>query len=201
LWFWADPPSLRFGGQAGEKRHRYVASTKNEVLMFTELEEINSRPEPFQYYTAEELWTDEHTSKQMLEFHLNEFIDASSRNKKYIYRSVNWITLNFGVDHTTSICDFGCGPGLYTTRIAEQGAKVTGIDFSKRSIEYAKKVAQEKGSLILMEFEEKLGQEQFFDFLRLILKGKVTNTNEFLDLVEKGLSKDINLWFENKLKT
>jgi hypothetical protein len=26
--------------------------------MFTELEEINSRPDPFQYYSAEELWTD-----------------------------------------------------------------------------------------------------------------------------------------------
>jgi len=26
--------------------------------MFAELEKINSRPEPFQYYTAEELWTD-----------------------------------------------------------------------------------------------------------------------------------------------
>ncbi len=36
----------------------YMAITKNEVLMFTELERINSRPEPFQYYTAEELWTD-----------------------------------------------------------------------------------------------------------------------------------------------
>jgi hypothetical protein len=43
--------------------------------MFTELEGINSRPEPFQYYTAEELWTDEHTSKQMVEYHLNEFVD------------------------------------------------------------------------------------------------------------------------------
>ena len=35
-----------------------MAITKNEVLMFTELEEINSRPEPFQYYTAEELLVD-----------------------------------------------------------------------------------------------------------------------------------------------
>jgi hypothetical protein len=35
-----------------------MAITKNEELMFTELEGINSRPEAFQYYTAEELWTD-----------------------------------------------------------------------------------------------------------------------------------------------
>jgi hypothetical protein len=69
--------------------------------MFTELEGINSRPEPFQYYTTEELWTDEHTSKQMLEYHLNEFVDASSRNKKFIDRSVKWIISHFGVDNKT----------------------------------------------------------------------------------------------------
>jgi hypothetical protein len=34
--------------------------------MFKELERINERPEPFQFYTASDLWTDEHTSKQML---------------------------------------------------------------------------------------------------------------------------------------
>ncbi len=80
----------------------------------------------------------------MLEFHLDENINASSRNKKFIEQSVNWIVSNFGIDNTSSICDFGCGPGLYTTRFAEKGANVTGIDFSKRSIDYAKKVAQEK---------------------------------------------------------
>jgi 2-polyprenyl-3-methyl-5-hydroxy-6-metoxy-1,4-benzoquinol methylase len=99
--------------------------------MFTELEGINSRPEPFQYYTAEELWIDEHTSSKMLEYHLNEFVDASSRNKKFIDRSVKWITSNFGLSYTTNVINFGCGPGLYTTRLAEQRAKVTGIDFSK----------------------------------------------------------------------
>ncbi len=35
-----------------------MSSTKNEVLMFTKLEGINSRPETFQYYTTEELWAD-----------------------------------------------------------------------------------------------------------------------------------------------
>ena len=35
--------------------------------MFKELKEINSRPTPFQFYTADDLWTDEYTSKQMLE--------------------------------------------------------------------------------------------------------------------------------------
>ena len=37
--------------------------------MFTELKQINTRPEPFQYYTADELWTNEHTTRQMLHYH------------------------------------------------------------------------------------------------------------------------------------
>jgi 2-polyprenyl-3-methyl-5-hydroxy-6-metoxy-1,4-benzoquinol methylase len=115
------------------------------VFMFKELKEINARPAPFQFYTADELWADEHTSKQMLEYHLNESIDVSSRNKRFIENSVKWIVTHFGVDKSTEIADFGCGPGLYSSRLAEKGAIVTGIDFSKNSIEYAKGVAEQKG--------------------------------------------------------
>ena len=56
--------------------------------MFKVLQEVNDRPAPFQFYTADELWTNEHTSKHMLEYHLNESIDASSRKKSFIERSV-----------------------------------------------------------------------------------------------------------------
>ena len=47
--------------------------------MFAQLEEINSRPEPFEFYTAADLWTEEHASEQMLAYHLNTEIDVSSR--------------------------------------------------------------------------------------------------------------------------
>jgi 2-polyprenyl-3-methyl-5-hydroxy-6-metoxy-1,4-benzoquinol methylase len=139
--------------------------------MFQELEKINCRPEPFQFYTAEELWTDEYTSKKMLEFHLNESIDVSSRNIESISRSVDWIRSFFDLDNSKSICDFGCGPGLYTTRFAEIGYQVTGIDFSKRSIDYAKKVAVEKGLEITyiqqnyLEFET----NKKFDLITMIM--------------------------------
>jgi len=109
--------------------------------MFEELEKINKRPEPFQFYTASDLWTDEHTSKQMLSFHLNESIDVSSRNAEFINRSVEWIASEFNIGRDSKIVDFGCGPGLYATRLAKRGASVTGIDFSERSIEYAKEDA------------------------------------------------------------
>ncbi len=141
-----------------------------ETSVFETLEEINSRPTPFQFYTAEKLWTDEHTSMKMLEYHLNESVDLASRNKDFINRSVKWIVSHFGIDLNTSIADFGCGPGLYTTRFAENNADVTGIDFSRRSIQYARKIANQKGLDInyyhqnYLEFET----EKRFDLITMI---------------------------------
>ena len=109
--------------------------------MFEALEKINTRPQPFEFYTTSDLWTDEHTSAQMLSFHLNEDIDVSSRSAAFIDRSVEWIASRFGVGAGTKIADFGCGPGLYATRLAKKQADVTGIDFSKRSIEYAREIS------------------------------------------------------------
>jgi 2-polyprenyl-3-methyl-5-hydroxy-6-metoxy-1,4-benzoquinol methylase len=139
--------------------------------MFEELEKINERPEPFQFYTASDLWTDEHTSKQMLSFHLNEAIDVSSRNAEFINQSVEWIASEFGIGNGTKIADFGCGPGLYAARLAKRGAQVTGIDFSKRSIEYAKEAAASEQLKInyvnqnYLEFET----EERFDLVLMIM--------------------------------
>ena len=109
--------------------------------MFHELEKIGRRPEPFETYTAGDLWADEYRSKQMLAYHLNADIDVSSRRGVFIDRSVAWISSQFGVEPGTRIADFGCGPGLYAMKLARRGAAVTGIDFSKNSIEYARTVA------------------------------------------------------------
>ena len=139
--------------------------------MFEQLKKINSRPAPFQYYTAAELWANDHTSKQMLNYHLNEAIDVSSRNKNFIERSIAWIISNFQVDKYTEIADFGCGPGLYTSRLAEQGAMVTGIDFSENSIAYAKQVAARKGLEINYVLENYLDFQTTdrFDLITMIM--------------------------------
>jgi len=139
--------------------------------MFNELKEINRRPLPFQFYTADELWTDEHTAKQMLKYHLNETIDLSSRSPAFIDRSVEWIVGRFGVGKKTEIADFGCGPGLYTIRLAERNAIVTGIDFSQNSLEYAKQTADQKNLKIdyvhanYLEFET----TNKFDLITMIM--------------------------------
>ncbi len=113
--------------------------------MFKTLNEINTRPEPFQFYTADDLWTEAHTASQMLSYHLNDQVEASSRNQQFIERSVAWMASHFQVNENTAIADFGCGPGLYANRLAKRGASVTGIDFSENSLQYAKQVAVDGG--------------------------------------------------------
>ncbi len=139
--------------------------------MFDELEAIYARPEPFGFYTADELWTDEHTSAQMLAYHLNDEVDLSSRSGAFIDRSVEWIVSHLGVGKGTRIADFGCGPGLYTTRLARRGAVVTGIDFSKRSIDHARKAAAAEGLSIryINESYLELDLDGRFDLVTMIM--------------------------------
>jgi 2-polyprenyl-3-methyl-5-hydroxy-6-metoxy-1,4-benzoquinol methylase len=120
-------------------------ASQKEKSFFDLLEEINTRPEPFACYTADELWTHEHTSEKMLQYHLDGEVDISSRKKEFLDASVEWITSRFNVASHSRIVDFGCGPGLYARRLAEKGAQVTGIDFSARSINYAKEAAEIEG--------------------------------------------------------
>lgn len=112
--------------------------------MYTKLKEINHKPNAFEFYTADSLWADPHTSEQMLSYHLNGDVDLASRNKGFIEKSIAWIISHFGVGEQTQICDFGCGPGLYTSGLARAGAKVTGVDFSKNSITYARTYAKQE---------------------------------------------------------
>ncbi len=140
-------------------------------VMFERLESINERPKPFEYYTIESLWNDEHTSEQMLKYHLNPEIDLSSRNAGFIDCSVEWIVSFFNVGQGTQIADFGCGPGLYASRLAQKHAGVTGIDISKRSIRYAQNMAEKDGQKIkyvnqnYIEYET----EDLFDLIIMIM--------------------------------
>jgi cyclopropane fatty-acyl-phospholipid synthase-like methyltransferase len=80
----------------------------------------------------------------MLLFHLNGDIDVSSRKFSFINKSVDWIISQFDIREGKSVADFGCGPGLYTERLAKTNAAITGIDFSKNSIEYARNRARDE---------------------------------------------------------
>lgn len=113
--------------------------------MFALLDKVFSRPEPFEIQTAKELWTDDYTANQMLKYHLDPEVDVSSRKRVFIERSVDWIVSHFSVGKDTRIVDFGCGPGLYTNRLARHSDAVSGIDFSQNSISYASSRAELEG--------------------------------------------------------
>jgi SAM-dependent methyltransferase len=105
--------------------------------MYDFIHDIAVRPAPFSRYTAKELWTRPHLSCQMLEFHLNQDTDLASRRFEVIDDVVGWIDNQLQLQGK-SLCDLGCGPGLYAQRFALRGAEVTGVDFSQNSLEYAK---------------------------------------------------------------
>lgn len=90
-------------------------------------------------------WDDPHISKGMLEAHLNPEHDAASRKAKIIDKEIKYFVSSNILKLGDRVLDLGCGPGLYASRLCENGINVTGVDISKRSIDYAIRCAEEKG--------------------------------------------------------
>lgn len=101
-------------------------------------------------------WDDEYISKQMLDAHLNPDWDAASRKPKTIELTCKWINSQINTCVKTRLLDLGCGPGLYCSILHDMGLNVTGIDYSKRSIEYAKKDAILNGRQIEYIYQDYL---------------------------------------------
>ena len=108
--------------------------------MYTKLiNTMKNLPEP--YETSEtEFWNDKHISESMLKNHLEPESDGATRNYDFINKSVDWIS-SLSVPGN-KLLDLGCGPGIYAEKLHDKGYQVTGIDFSHRSIEYARKSAE-----------------------------------------------------------
>lgn len=123
-------------------------------------------------YTPSDInfWDDEHISKQMLKAHLDPAFEGASRKLEFINKSVEWITESVPPSQYHCVLDLGCGPGLYAERFANVGFDVTGIDFSKRSISYAKNSASCKRLNITYQCQNYLEVDfnSTFDFVTLI---------------------------------
>ena len=100
------------------------------------LRKLQEKPEPFVPGDAC-FWDDPYISEQLLSAHLDPNNDLASRRPEKIERSVDWLIQTLAVEAGTTLLDLGCGPGLYTSRFAKRGFHVTGVDFSRRSIDYA----------------------------------------------------------------
>jgi SAM-dependent methyltransferase len=106
------------------------------MTMYELLNDIAERPEPFSRYTVKELWTRPHLARQMLGYHLSQETDLASRRLESVDQVVDWIDAQLDLSGKT-LCDLGCGPGLYTRRFVSRGAQVTGVDISALSLDYA----------------------------------------------------------------
>jgi SAM-dependent methyltransferase len=105
---------------------------------------INRNPSPPPWAEGEKLpWNEPDFSDRMLREHLSQDHDAASRRSMIIDRQVEWIYRNMLGGHPSPVLDLGCGPGLYTGRLAGRGCCCTGIDFSPASIVYAREKALE----------------------------------------------------------
>lgn len=86
-------------------------------------------------------WHDPDFSRRILKEHLSQKHDAASRRTSILKKHVDWIHNILLENKPSRILDLGCGPGLYTARLATLGHACHGIDFGPASIAYAVKRA------------------------------------------------------------
>jgi len=91
-----------------------------------------------------EFWNDPHISKSMLEAHLDQTHDGASRKTAEIEKTVLYLTGSGSLKTGNRVLDLGCGPGLYSSRLCREGMRVTGIDISRKSIDYARAQAEKE---------------------------------------------------------
>ena len=89
-------------------------------------------------------WHDAAFSERMLAEHLSQAHDAASRRFEKIDEHVRWIHGELLGGRRGKVLDLGCGPGLYTHRLARLGHECVGIDFGPASIAYASQQATDK---------------------------------------------------------
>ena len=90
-------------------------------------------------------WDDPDFSARMLEEHLSQSHDQASRRADIVGAHVRWIHDRLLSGRPSRVLDLGCGPGLYTSRLAEMGHGCAGIDYSPASIAHARRTARERG--------------------------------------------------------
>lgn len=94
----------------------------------------DSRPALFEQ-SPHCIWTDAYIQRQLLKVHLDPSSDGASRRRESVAAIVSFICNR--TREGSRLLDLGCGPGLYTSLLADAHYEVTGIDFNRASIEYA----------------------------------------------------------------
>ncbi|WRS26268.1 methyltransferase domain-containing protein [Oscillospiraceae bacterium MB08-C2-2] len=137
--------------------------------MYNNIFESLERPVLYKQSEAN-FWDDEHISMHLLKAHLDPEYEGASRNLRFIEQSVKWIREITPPSRYPQVLDIGCGPGLYAERFCQSGYQVTGLDFSKRSIEYAAGSAARQGLDIAYIYQDylKMDYDNAFDLAAFI---------------------------------
>ena len=137
--------------------------------MLKKLNKYLTRPDLFAPSTSK-FWDDEHISQEMLTAHFTSTHDGATRNELFVNQSVQWISNAFPSKAFPKLLDLGCGPGIYAEKFLHAGYQVTGIDFSKRSIDYAIQSAQTQNLTIQYTYENylEMTHHEQFDLITLI---------------------------------
>ncbi|MFC1959883.1 SAM-dependent methyltransferase [Chloroflexota bacterium] len=146
--------------------------TETQTLNAVSLETLhNLSQRPTLYDPGEpQFWTDPHIAKMLLEAHLDPNFEAASRNPATIDATVNWLLDTLKLEPSAAWLDIGCGPGLYTSRLAQRGLQVTGVDYSEGSLAYARQSANEQNLTIAYRYQNylTLEDENQYDVVSLI---------------------------------
>ncbi len=109
------------------------------------LDVVRRTPMPISWEEGDNIpWSDPDFSRRMLAEHLSQAHDAASRRAEIIDRHVDWIHRRWLGTRPARILDLGCGPGLYTSRLARLGHECIGIDYGPASVAYAVQCARRK---------------------------------------------------------
>ena len=104
---------------------------------------IERSPEPAPWSEGDNIpWHDPAFSQRMLKEHLTQEHDAASRRFEIIDQHVDWIHHQLLSGRPAKILDLGCGPGLYSSRLARLGHNCLGIDYGPVSIAHAREEAK-----------------------------------------------------------
>lgn len=128
-----------------------------ELIKLTEL------PQAFEKGTSD-IWVDPDREEFILESHLDERIDGASKDEKFIEDTIQFIENLAPVGRYKAVIDLGCGPGLYSEKLAIKGYNVIGVDYAENSINYAISEAKKKNLQIEYRCDDFLNIEMSNDF-------------------------------------
>lgn len=121
----------------------------------TLLDLIQRNPTPTPWSEGDNIpWNEPGFSERMLSEHLTQDHDMASRRTEKIEAHINWLHQEALGGQPGKFLDLGCGPGLYSSRLAKLGHQVTGIDYSPASIAYAREQAVHHGQEITYIHED-----------------------------------------------